>query len=170
MVDWKPFLDAIGVAAKNPYSLIAFALVVLAAVVTFLPGKDRLRGLERVLGHPPHQKGLGPAQLERHYSRRMRFILALAIITWIGVITLLALRRQNVIPEPKEPTYMVNVFSTPSGATVACDGEWRGMTPRAVALTRGTHQCTFTLDGYRKVDTLLEVPRPGPLSMVLERQ
>ena len=70
----------------------------------------------------------------------------------------------------KKGIQQVTVLSTPSGATVAIDGNALGVTPLTVELRPGAHTLTLTLRGYTDASNQFSLPASTPLDLPVELQ
>ena len=75
-------------------------------------------------------------------------------------------KRVNLGGAAATPTGIVEVRTTPSGATVQADGNPAGATtPTSFRLNRGLHRLTISLSGYATIDKDVEVPADGTISI-----
>lgn len=64
---------------------------------------------------------------------------------------------------------MLQVVSTPAGASVTVDGEFRGRTPMELALTSGTeHQLRFFKDGFSSVERTVQMGAGAERDMTID--
>jgi tetratricopeptide (TPR) repeat protein len=68
----------------------------------------------------------------------------------------------------KKGIQQLTVLSTPSGATVAIDGQALGVTPLTLELKPGTHHALVTLRGFADVAREFTLAAPSPLDLSIE--
>lgn len=75
-------------------------------------------------------------------------------------------------PEPAPPRTRMRVATQPPGAVLVFDGnpEVTCVSPCEKELVAGAHTVKATLTGHREVTSPFEIPGPGSLAIVLERQ
>jgi len=70
----------------------------------------------------------------------------------------------------KKGIQQVTILSTPSGATVAIDGNPLGVTPLTVELKPGAHVALLTLRGFSDAQTRFTLAAPNPLDLPVTLQ
>ncbi len=68
----------------------------------------------------------------------------------VVIVALLAFLSIILVNNVKATASVLEITSTPAGATVTIDGLSRGVTPLSMGLFPGTHEVSVTMDGYKE--------------------
>ena len=87
------------------------------------------------------------------------------MFTWAGLITALVLREfdvANLVPITAAAAGEISISSTPSGANVFVDNEYKGITPVTIpGVASGTRDVLLRLTGYQDNEDQVNVPAGG---------